>query len=412
MTRIAAPWALALSSLLIASCAEQGVRHPGAATVTHPKHLAVGSLAPGKVSAKSALPSAQQQSPGVAGSNVWERLRNSFEMADCSGDPQITHWARRYTARPQQFEDQMLLALPRLVYVQQIAAKHHVAGEFALLPWVESQYRPAHGRHHKPSGMWQIMPKTAGTLGLHIGKNYDGRMDVSASTDAVMSMLRRYQDRFHDWRVTDYAYNAGQFGVRKLIARHGNPASTPIIPSLPVRHVTREHLIKLMAIACVVRDPSRFQVTLPMIPATEHLVAVPLKRAMPMTAAAKRAGLPVETLRRYNSGSRNGRLDPRHARSLLLPKSSVRTYLAAAPPASIANASTAEADVSKAAKPQQDSAANLSATASPTHTVCSGETLWEIAKHYSIALKQLLRWNDLRSNQLQIGQVLLLQAPQ
>lgn len=409
MTRIPGPWVVALLCLSLVSCAEQGVKRRSAAIAANAARLKVPSLAPATVSAKSISQTVQQSLDDRVGTTVWDRLRDSFEMADCSGDPEVMRWAKNYTARPRQFEDQLQLALPRLVYVQQIADRHRVAGEFVLLPWVESHFRPVHGRRHQPSGMWQIVPKTAGTLGLNIDSSYDARMDVGASTDAVMSLLRRYQDHFQDWRLTDYAYNAGQFAVRRLLAKHGVPASSPVVPALPVRRVTREHLIKLLAIACVVRDPARFHVRLPTLPIAEHLVAVPIARAMPMAVAAKHAGLPVETLRRYNSGSRDGKLDPRQADSLLLPKSRAGAFLAAQRASASKRVETFTASATSRLNKKQlrsDPPAKLR-----THRVRSGETLGEIARHYSIALKQLLHWNDLHGSNVQIGQVLLLHPP-
>ena len=76
-------------------------------------------------------------------SNVWDQLRSSFAMADCDADPSVQAWARRYTHNPKQFEDQLQEVLPRLIYVQQVAAQYDVAGEFVLLPWVETTGRPA-----------------------------------------------------------------------------------------------------------------------------------------------------------------------------------------------------------------------------------------------------------------------------
>ncbi|MDE2315913.1 MAG: transglycosylase SLT domain-containing protein, partial [Xanthomonadaceae bacterium] len=176
-------------------------------------------------------------------------------MADCDADPAVMSWARRYTRYPQGFEAALRDALPQLTYVQQVAAEHDVAGEFVLLPWIESGFRPIPARHGRPAGMWQIMPATATAIGLHIDRRYDARLDVQAAADAVMKLLRRYYDEFHDWRVVDFAYNAGEYQVRRLMQSHGLPPQEPVVPRWPVRSITREHLTKLLAMACVVREP-------------------------------------------------------------------------------------------------------------------------------------------------------------
>jgi len=313
-------------------------------------------------------------------------------MDDCDADPAILHWAGRFTASPKRFERYLQSTLPRLRFIQAIAAKHQVAGEFVLLPWVESRYRPVPGHGRQPGGMWQIVPVTAGALGLKVSRRFDGRMDVEASTEAVMSMLQRYYQQFGDWRLVDYAFNAGEFAVRKLVARHGMPPPNPAIPQLPVRNVTREHLIKLLAIACVVREPGRFQVTLPTLPEDQHLVAVPIEHPMTVATAASHAGMTVDALRRYNAAFLDNRIDPAHASSLLLPGNRVDQFVEAVRKAGAA-----------ADAPPPIRAAE--------HTVGKGETLWEIARRYGLSVKQLAHWNALRGNRIHPGQRLLLEPP-
>lgn len=50
--------------------------------------------------------------------------------------------------------------------------------------------------------------------------------------------------------------------------------------------------------------------------------------------------------------------------------------------------------------------------AGPTHTVASGDNLWDLAKKYKIKLSKLQQWNQLKTGQLlKLGQVLRLSAP-
>lgn len=354
--------------------------------------------------APASVPASEQQATlasepaPVPPADVWERLRDSFVMDDCNIDPAVTTWARRFTANPQRFEKRMADSLPRLAYVQAIAEKHHIAGEFVLLPWVESHYRPVHGRGRQPGGMWQIVPATAGSLGLSVNRTFDGRMDVDASTEAVMSLLRRYQDHFHDWRLTDYAYNAGEFSVRKLVAKHGVPPAVPAMPTLPVRRVTKEHLVKLLAIACVVRSPERFHVTLPTLPEEKQLVAVSIPHAMSMEQAARHAGMPEDALRRFNSAFLTGRIDPDDANYLLLPDGKVTQF----------RNSVAHDGGSQAQEPIRETPAAPPSGQPRQHTVRSGENLWLIAKHHALTVAQLQRWNHLRNDTVHPGQVLQL----
>lgn len=334
----------------------------------------------------------------------WQALRDSFAMEDCDADPAILARARRDTHDPAQFENQLRDVLPRLVYVQHIAARHNVAGEFVLLPWIESHFQPLPSRGNRPAGMWQIMPVTADSVDLRVDRHYDGRMDVAAAADAMMTLLRQYQDQFHDWRITDYAYNAGEYAIRKIIRKHGMPPAQPAIPSWPVRRVTREHLIKLLGIACVVREPDRFHVTLPTLPKEQQLVKVELLRSMPMALAAGQAGMSVDMLKELNSAFRGNMVEVHAAPYLLLPTSHALQLRDALlnhprnPPADDGLEGATTGTLTKIPVPMSPLA--------KTHTVRRGESLWQIARNYSVDMAQLRRWNHLHGHVLRPGQVL------
>lgn len=382
-------------SVLLAACASappQATRPP----------LAIEAPAAEAARQASAPPADEPAIPRPT-ADVWERLRGSFVMDDCDADPSVLAQAKHYTRHPKQFENQLQTVLPRLVYVQQVAEQYGVAGEFVLLPWVESHFQPLPGRKHRPAGMWQIMPVTAGAMGLRVDGHYDGRLDIPAAANAVMKLLQQYHDQFQDWRVAAYAYNAGEFAIRKIIRAHGMPADKPTIPHWPVQKVTRGHLVKLLAMACVVREPGRFNVSLPSLPADQHLVQVPVSRNMPIARAADHAGMSVERLKHFNPAFRNGVIDTGAASYLLLPATHAHEFRDASPDL------FASADVEPSAQaPHRDDAAPL---ASPhrrgrVHTVKPGDSLWQIARRYAVSIRQLQQWNDLDDQLIKPGQAL------
>lgn len=415
MKHLLRPLPLALS-LLVAACATAPV--PKAPP---PRAEAPTAEVPDVAAAAPEAPAAP------AATDVWERLRGSFAMTDCAADPAIDTWARRYTRSPKRFEAQMQRILPRLVYVQGIAARHGVPGEFALLPWVESHFKAVPPRKNRAAGMWQIMPGTARHMGLSMESGYDGRLDLPLATDKVMALLARYHEHFNDWRLVDYAYNAGRYGIARLVDRAGAPPAEPAVPTLPVRAGTRVHLVKLMAIACVVREPERFHVTLPTLDEDQQLVTVELNQRLSLDKAARQAGLPRDVLADLNAGYRNGIVDTRHGGRVLLPRrhaDQLRTALLAQ---AVGGSDNLVASVS--AKPElpdlgdDDAPATSKAehipapptaadvSAPQTHVVRRGDTLSELAHRYEVEVAQLKRWNHLRGSAIRIGQKLTVSAP-
>ena len=92
MRHVLRPLPLTLS-LLLAACATAPIPQPAP-----PKAEAPVAVVPDVADGVPASP----QAP--AATNVWERLRGSFAMADCAADPAIDVWARRYTRSPRHFE--------------------------------------------------------------------------------------------------------------------------------------------------------------------------------------------------------------------------------------------------------------------------------------------------------------------
>lgn len=397
---------------LMAACATtpQPAKNPAPAPTVAPAPVSVPA------SATSVATVAQ---PPIAAENadVWDKMRNSFAMSDCDADPQIMVWARRYTQNPQRFEAQMKSAVPQLIYVQQVAEKYNVAGEFVLLPWVESQYQAKPGRRNLPAGMWQIEPSTAHSMGLHVDHGYDGRLDTSAATDRVMHMLRGYYDELHDWRLVDYAFNRGEFAVQHMVQQHGVPPAEPAIPKWPVPRVTKEHLTKLLALACVIREPSRFNVTLPTLAAEDHLEAVDITPGMTFSTTANHAGMLADDLRRLNPAMSNDALNSGSGSQILMPHRNAEQWRNAMQSANAqdmtaSNAPLADTPSANTADIAQDSVPTaVKSHAVRTHTVKPGESLWQIAHKYSVSVNTLERLNNLHGKPLKPGLVLKLDAP-
>lgn len=395
---------LALSAVL-AACA----------TTPAPRAATPISAAPAPTLVPGTLPADGLETPEPDAGDVWDRLRRSFAMPDCDADPAVLAQAHRYTRNPQRFEQEVRAALPKLTYVQQVAARHGVAGEFVLLPWIESGFRPIRGRHGRPAGMWQIMPATASAMGLRVNSRYDARLDVQSAAEAVMKLLAGYHDQFHDWRVAAYAYNSGEFNAQRMVQRHGNPPDVPVIPRWPVRDVTREHLTRLLAMACIVREPARFHVTLPTLPPAQHLVSVPLPHSMPLALAADQAGMSLDHLKNLNAGFLNDIADHKVASYLVMPEGHARqfrTMLLDQPAGAtadlrqdnvLADASPAPVDPAITVPPHH--------AAVRTHRVKPGETLWQLARNYAVSVRELRQWNHLRTARLKTGQVLKIARP-
>jgi membrane-bound lytic murein transglycosylase D len=228
--------------------------------------------------------------------------------------------------------------------------------------------------------------------------------------------------------LVNYAFNAGEFSIQKLVDKHGVPAAEPVVPKFPVRGGTQKHLIKLLAISCVIREPARFNVTLPLLAPEQQLVSVPVPKTMPIGTAASQAGMSVDELYDLNAGLRDGIAGKPAAPYLLMPRDHAQQLRQAllqpaddqqqslpspaAEPAADRAPSAQHAPVAKLAsgkrgKPQRNKADKASASAKAQHVVGKGESLWSVAHRYHVEVSQLQSWNHLQGTALKPGQSII-----
>jgi membrane-bound lytic murein transglycosylase D len=391
----------------------------GACAVQPAKHLP----RPAEVIAlPNVAPVAPARPPSApARPDLWSSMTAGFVMHDCADAPLINAKATLFTGHPQAFERLLQQSIPLMIYVQK---QLHVAGipdEFVMLPMLESSYDPAARSHRGDAGgMWQLMPRTARLLGVQMTRHYDGRRDPVASTAAAISMLTNLHQHFKDWRIVDMAYNAGPYAAMQALRHHPDLGTGPI-PDIPVSAGARQHLAKLMALSCIIKDPARFHVTLPDPAHNSELVSVQLPPGTRIADAADMAEIPETSLRALNPGYLGRTLPAGSPRRLLLPATAAQSLLAALTvqsSESVAQVTAPETGpTSRNAlplplEPPPDSDATPSPAAAPAshHRVGPGDTLWSIAHRYHVSVKDLKRWNHLDGNDIRPGEELRVQG--
>jgi membrane-bound lytic murein transglycosylase D len=374
--------------LLAAGCGTPTRKADGSVTST----LAVARLAPAEPSATPPTPSQSASSPPTAFTpaasrsppDPWSRLRAGLRFADCNApgaaaEAEQSHYLRDRHALAAQW----LLVLPLLEFVLAALEDAGLPTEFALLPMVESGFRALPSQGNRPAGAWQFMPATARAHGLAIGPSYDARLDLAAATDAAIRLLSALARSFEgDWALATMAFNAGESRIRRARnARRGAQAA-----QLPVSPITRTHLARLLALACIVADPAAAGIDLPRWDPARRLVALPLARPMILDHAARLSGLEPITLRGLNAAWRQGPVAA--GQRLLLPEASAQR-------------------LADALRTMQGPEPHRM----PEHVVRAGESLWSIARRHGTSVRALARRNGLDPRRpLHPGQVLTLPA--
>lgn len=443
--------------ILLAACSTPVVRPTSSEAIVHTPAPTIASD-PVDVTPKSPELSIKPVSP-------WPRLRERYAMPGCDYSPTVRQFAAQMASSPIHLNAAFKEAMPFLLLVTEQVEKYNMPGEFAFLPWVESSYNMIPARGDGVAGMWQLMPFTARENGLRVDGEYDGRLDVMASSRTALSLLKQYNESFGDWRLANMAFNAGENSVRAALGKRRTitPAE---IAKLRLNQVNYEHLIKLLAVACIVSEPDRYRVELPEPDEDDVLAQLELPAPVDLHLAAKLAGIDFAELQRLNPAYLKGRMPERGPFHLLVPaarRATVEKALGMLPqytwqnwrevklqqPQNVDTLSMAydvdatalatinrigasktlpagtrlmvpgrsgETTIAAAVVVSEAAPVKTSIPTTPvakdTCTVRPGDTLWDIANRYGVRMEDLLHWNRLSRNAtLRLGQKLMVSAP-
>lgn len=384
--------ALLVALLMLAGCQAPVRQAPVSAPTAPPPVSAAKPGKPGKpkapaVATEAAAPgdAVEAREPLDNGAAVFDRLTARLSRPVCVDGALNRSWRQRYAGHPARFAAQLEGILPLLAYVLSEIEAADLPGEFALIPIVESWYRPEALAPGGPAGLWQFVPGTARTYGIRVGPHYDGRYSPVDATRAAIDHLSELHERFGDWRATAMAYNAGPQRLLRAWDKAGDQkvSGELRLPHGMARH-TYDYIAKLRALACLIGEPQRHGLELPRTASFVPLSVMELPPGVSsLDQAAAMMQLDAAALRRLNPAYRHGRIAADAPRRVLAPLSV---------PMQVAYAETV-ATLPEPPPPPRE------------HVIASGDTLSALAKRYGVSLADLLAWNGLRRESiLRIGQ--------
>lgn len=331
------------------------------------------------------------------GEDVFARIKRNLNPQTCSPDSNSKRWRERYASDPAAFASHLERILPLLDFVSSEVERSGLPAEFVFIPLVESWYKPDAIGQGGPAGMWQMISSTARNHGIHIASGYDGRLSPVESTRAALSYLKTLQGMFGGWEAIVMAYNAGEGRMMGAFRRSSN-RNVSAANRMPhgLSNTTYDYVAKLQALSCLVAEPEKQGLRLPLSARFVPLAPVlmdPAVRTLDQFAASH--GQDAIELRRLNPGYKGGRVVAGVPRLVLMPFRTPGTSVDTAP-----SMATAESAGPVPAAPPQVAA---------TYQVQTGDSLWSIAKLYSLSVEQLRNLNQLESDAtVQPGQLLKL----
>lgn len=313
------------------------------------------------------------------------RMVNGFSLT-FSNDRRVTQELNWYSSHPEYIKRIQERAEPYLHFILEEIDKRDIPSDIALLPAVESAFRPFAYSPGRAAGMWQFIPSTGRYFGLKQNWWYDARRDVVSSTRAALDYLNALNKQFGgDWELALAAYNSGAGTVRKAIRYNKKRGRPTDFWSLKLPDETSAYVPRLLALSEIFRHPEDHGITLLNFPDEPYFTTVDIGTQLDLALAAEMADLPIQDLYLLNSGFNRWATDPEGPHRLNLPIDKAVKFLAA---------------LEKMPQEQRLSWKR--------YRIKPGDNLSVVARNNNTTVKLLRQVNKLRGNNIRAGKHLLI----
>lgn len=285
---------------------------------------------------------------------------------------------------------------------QETFNRYGLPEELKAMAIIESSLNPTAVSRAGAKGMWQFMYNTAKRYGLHIDSFVDERLDPVKSADAAARYLKDAYHIFGDWNLAIASYNCGAGNVQKAIKRAGGKREFwDIWPYLPTE--TRGYVPAFVGALYALKYHKEHGIEAIETPMPVHTDTFRIRKMLHLKQVSELTGAPLEHLKTLN---------PQYQHEII--PGNDREYILRIP-YKYTDAFIAQEDslyrhkdtvyfnplTIKKIKEGGDGHRIV-------YKVRSGDYLGKIAERYRVTVSQIKKWNGLRSNNLSIGQRLVI----
>lgn len=296
-------------------------------------------------------------------------------------------------------ENMMALSTYYFPMFEQGLDKHNIPLEIKYLAIVESSLNPRARSRVGATGLWQFMFPTAKMHGLDVSSYVDERMDPVKATNAAAEYLSTLYRMFGDWDLVLASYNSGPGNVSKAIRRSGGATDYwALRPYLP--RETAGYVPAFLATMYVFEYAQEhgFQIPRPQITYFET-DTIRTKRMLTFDQVADITGVDKEMLQFLNPSYK---LD-------IIPKIDGKNYALRLPRDKAGLFVSNEEEIYQyaaqdLASRKEDLPQYVEVESTIRYRVKSGDFLGKIAAQYGVSVSSIKRWNNLRSDNLRVGQ--------
>jgi membrane-bound lytic murein transglycosylase D len=285
---------------------------------------------------------------------------------------------------------------------QEILNKYDLPEELRAMAIIESAMNPLAVSRAGAKGMWQFMYQTAKIYGLHIDSFVDERLDPFKSADAAARYLEDAYEIFGDWNLAIASYNCGAGNVNKAIRRSGGKRDFwEIYPYLP--RETRGYVPAFVGALYTMKYYKEHGIKPEAIEMPVHVDTFKINKMLHLKQVNELVGIPLEEIKNLNPQYTHDIVPGNEKEYILrLPYTYTSAFLAHED--SLYTHRSAEYFNPATIKKIKDGGDGERIV----YRVKSGDYLGRIASRHRCTVAQIKRWNNLKSNNIRVGQRLII----
>lgn len=349
--------------------------------------------------------SRDRASSNVATTMLYSDLKRSAPALPVFIDPVVDgHVVRFSSTRRDHFRALLGASEQYLPMIEAELEKRGMPSELKFLPMAISAMNPQAASNTGEAGLWMLTYPVAMRYGLKVSETIDERRDPAKSTVAAMRYLQDLNELYGEWPKAVIAFTCGPANITRAIRRNGGADDVrDIYPHISASH--RDVLPRLIAFTYLSMQAEEADIE-----------ALTWRSHEPSDTLRYDSALVISALTRV-VGTRPGRfatLNPTFigpvihpGTAFLLPHSEAQRFQELA-------FVVLEAQSTRPRRPEPLAASADSVERMPDgreailYRIVEGDCLGCIADRFKVGLSELRGWNDLKGDNIDVGNTLLI----
>ena len=349
----------------------------------------------------------EESTPPIFSDSIYEARIKHLDTKtpiDLVYNPYVKQYINVYTKqRRQQMSRMMGLAAYYFPVFEAILDQFNLPLELKYLALVESALNPKAKSWAGATGLWQFMYNTGKEYNLMVSSYVDERMDPFRATIAACEFFKKSYSVYGDWSLVLASYNSGRGNVNKAIRRSGGKKNYwQIRRFLPKE--TRSYVPAFIAVCYAMNYASDHKIcsAKPRVLFRE-VDTIEVKHQIDFEYLSSSLNISLDELEFLNPAYKIN----------VIPKVDGRTYHLVLPVDKmgvfVANEKEIYTHFIKLdAEKRKNYPKYSEQDERVVHRVKSGEYLGKIARRYGCSVKKIQQWNNLKNDNIKVGQKLVL----